>query len=96
VNEDKWIFTPDKLMPIEKIISDTEECHYIDAYLGYEYDFQIDSILYYLKDYKQLQNNWNELKKKIEFSKGLQSIQLWWIYDSILEKMQELEQGKDE
>lgn len=106
MNEDKWKFTPDKLMPVENIINDIEETHYIDAYLG-DPDFEIDSILYYLKDYKQLQNNWNELKnrtqKKIEqlecFNEQLKTSPYTPQIETLkltLKDMQELEQGKDE
>lgn len=43
---------------------------------------------------EQLQNNWNELKKWLE-----DKISRSWdedVYEDMLEKMQELEQGKDE
>lgn len=54
MNEDKWLFTTDKLMPIEEIISDIEKYGYIDAHLGYEDEFLVDSILCFLKENKQL------------------------------------------
>lgn len=42
---------------------------------------------------KQLQNNWNELKKWLE-DNWQQSQDIWFV--KIINKMQELEQGKDE
>lgn len=66
MNEDKWKFTIDKLVPAEEIINNIEEYHYIDAYLGYEDDFQIDSILYYLKAYQQLKEVIEEVREYIK------------------------------
>lgn len=65
MNEDKWLFTTDKLMPIEKIISNIEEYGYIDAYLGYADGFLVDSILYFLKENQQLRHIIDELQKII-------------------------------
>ena len=53
-----------------------------------------------LKELKQLQNNWNELKKGLqslfEFDEGVVSKDYLECAEDILEKMQELEQGKDD
>jgi predicted nuclease with TOPRIM domain len=49
---------------------------------------------------KQLQNNWNELKKwliQLQKFKGInQQGFSWGVAQEVLDKMQELEQGKDE
>ena len=57
-----------------------------------------NKLIDYIKELEQLQNNWNELKKYISAE--------WYCFDNesvefeiakdILNKMQELEQGKDE
>lgn len=50
--------------------------------------------------YKQLQSNWNELKKwliQLQKFKGInQQGFSWGVAQEVLDKMQELEQGKDE
>lgn len=46
-----------------------------------------------LETFKQLQNNWNELKKWLE-DNWQESQDIWFV--KIINKMQELEQGKDE
>ena len=46
-----------------------------------------------LDDYMKLQNNWNKLKKWLE-ENWQQSQDIWFV--KIINKMQELEQGKDE
>ena len=49
---------------------------------------------------EQLQNNWNELKKwliQLQKFKGInQQGFSWGVAQEVLDKMQELEQGKDE
>ena len=46
---------------------------------------------------KQLQNNWNELKKWLEEESKLKGSETAYLYyGKVLNKMQELEQGKDE
>ena len=62
VNE-KFKFTIDKLVPIKEIIKNIEENNYIDGYLGYEDDFYIYSILYYLKENTRLKDKLTEIKK---------------------------------
>ena len=54
---EKYKFTIDKLVSIKEIINNIEENNYIDGYLGYEDDFYIDSILYYLKENERLKEN---------------------------------------
>lgn len=53
-----------------------------------------------IKNLKQLQTNWNELKKGLqslfEFDYGVVSKDYLECAEDTLEKMQELEQGKDE
>ena len=63
VNE-KYKFTIDKLVSIKEIIKNIEETNYIDGYLGYENDFYIDSILYYLKENARLKD---KIEKAINF-----------------------------
>ena len=46
-----------------------------------------------LETFKQLQNNWNELKRWLE-DNWQESQDIWFV--KIINKMQELEQGKDE
>lgn len=46
--------------------------------------------------YDKSQNNWNELKKWLEEEKGQWGKDNRCWYESVLDKMQELEQGKDE
>ena len=53
---EKYKFTIDKLVSIKEIIKNIEENNYIDGYLGYEDDFYIDSILYYLKENARLKD----------------------------------------
>ena len=53
---EKYNFTIDKLVSIKEIIKNIEETNYIDGYLGYEDDFYIDSILYYLKENARLKD----------------------------------------
>lgn len=53
---EKYKFTIDKLVSIKEIIKNIEETNYIDGYLGYEDDFYIDSILYYLKENTRLKD----------------------------------------
>ena len=53
---EKYKFTIDKLVSIEEIIKNIEETNYIDGYLGYEDNFYIDSILYYLKENARLKD----------------------------------------
>lgn len=65
VNE-KYKFTIDKLVSIKEIIKNIEETNYIDGYLGYEDDFYIDSILYYLKENARLRDKLIEIKKVID------------------------------
>ena len=72
MNEDKWLFTTDKLMPIEEIISDIEKYGYIDAHLGYEDEFLVDSILCFLKENKQLKKDYKVLR--ILHSTGLNEL----------------------
>ena len=61
VNE-KYKFTIDKLVSIKEIINNIEENNYIDGYLGYEDDFYIDSILYYLKENERLKDKLKDIK----------------------------------
>jgi hypothetical protein len=46
--------------------------------------------------YRRLQNNWNELKKWLEENESFDDYCNETTFTSVLEKMQELEQGKDE
>ena len=61
---EKYKFTIDKLVSIKEIIKNIEETNYIDGYLGYEDDFYIDSILYYLKENARLKD---KIEKAIEY-----------------------------
>ena len=69
-----------------------------------EYETQISAEYIYMLDkqqeeIEQLQNNWNELKKWLEDEnnqKYSQYIYNYSINNWVLNKMQELEQGKDE
>ena len=70
MSEDKYTFTIDKLISLDKIIKDIENYNYIDGYIGYEYDFYIDSILYYLKENKHLQSVINKAIEYIENNKN--------------------------
>ena len=63
---EKYKFTIDKLVSIKEIIKNIEETNYIDGYLGYEDDFYIDSILYYLKENARLRDKLIEIKKVID------------------------------
>ena len=65
VNE-KYKFTIDKLVSIKEIIKNIEENNYIDGYLGYEDDFYIDSILYYLKENARLKDKLKDIKKILD------------------------------
>lgn len=49
-----------------------------------------------LKELNQLQNNWNELKKWLEEDNYKVFEEIWVNTQEVLDKMQELEQGKDE
>ena len=53
--KNKYRFTIDKLIPLNEVIKSIEEYNCIDGHLGYEDGFEIDSILYYLRQNKQLQ-----------------------------------------
>ena len=70
--------------------SDTLDC---STGYGGTYEAIVDYI-------DKLQNNWNELKKGLkslfEFDEGVVSKDYLECAEDILEKMQELEQGKDE
>ena len=63
---EKYKFTIDKLVSIKEIIKDIEETNYIDGYLGYENDFYIDSILYYLKENARLKDERKQIKEYVE------------------------------
>ena len=63
---DKYKFTIDKLVSIKEIIKNIEETNYIDGYLGYEDDFYIDSILYYLKENAQLKYKLKDIEKILD------------------------------
>ena len=63
---EKYKFTIDKLVSIKEIIKNIEESNYIDGYLGYEDDFYIDSILYYLKENARLKDKIDNATKLIE------------------------------
>ena len=60
---EKYKFTIDKLVSIKEIIKNIEETNYIDGYLGYESDFYIDSILYYLKENALLKDKIEKTKQ---------------------------------
>ena len=51
------------LQKIEELIKDIENYGYIDAHLGKQDDYEIDSILYYLKDYQKLEKENTNLKE---------------------------------
>lgn len=96
MSKNKWEFTTDKLTPVSSIIENIEDCHYIDGYLGYIDDFYIDSILYYLKEYRQLQKNWYELEDFLQtMLSGQNDIFSVVRVRDILEKMNELEDVDD-
>lgn len=61
---EKYKFTIDKLVSIKEIINNIEENNYIDGYLGYEDDFYIDSILYYLKENARLKDKIEKYEKR--------------------------------
>ena len=61
---EKYKFSTDKLVPINTIINQIENNFYIDSRLGYEDGFELDSILYYLKETQQLKQE-NNLYKNI-------------------------------
>ena len=63
---EKYKFTIDKLVSIKEIIKNIEETNYIDGYLGYEDDFYIDSILYYLKENARLKD---KIEKAVKYIK---------------------------
>lgn len=67
-NKDEWEFTTDKLIPINEIIENIEKYGYIDAHLGGMDGFEIDSILYYLKQNKQMKQKKYNLIKYLEDS----------------------------
>ena len=50
----------------------------------------MEEMYYYIK---HLQNNWNELKKWLEYR--INSSMTEAFYEDVMDKMQELEQGKD-
>lgn len=98
MNEDKWLFTTDKLMPIEEIISNIEKYGYIDAYLGYEDGFLVDSILCFLKENQQLKDNWNMLKNYCQDNSFMQNTREYGTLtvvdaDELAIYMEELESG---
>ena len=60
-----------------------------------------NKLIDYIKELEQLQNNWNELKKWLEENKYFYNITGEDLEEDttiteVLNKMQELEQGKDE
>lgn len=61
---EKYNFSKDKLIPINTIINQIESNFYIDSSLGYEDGFELDSILYYLKETQRLKQE-NSLYKNI-------------------------------
>lgn len=71
---------------------DYKEHYHLNDYFEVEY---IDKLVI---AYKQLQNNWNELKKWLEFmiKQEREGKTVYISLKDILNKMQELEQGKDE
>lgn len=72
----------------------TSEFTYKEQKILYEYITKLEN------DKTKLQNNWNELKKGLkslfEFDEGVVSKDYLECAEDILEKMQELEQEKDE
>lgn len=52
----------EEIQSVDNLIKDIEICGYIDAKIGKEDDFQIESILFYLKDYKRVLKELEELK----------------------------------
>ena len=52
----------EEIQSVDNLIKDIERCGYIDAKIGKEDDFQIESILFYLKDYKRVLKENEELK----------------------------------
>lgn len=53
----------EEIQSVDNLIKDIERCEYIDAKIGKEDDFQIESILFYLKDYKRVLKENEELKE---------------------------------
>ena len=75
---EKYKFTIDKLVSIKEIIKNIEETNYIDGYLGYEDDFYIDSILYYLKENARLKD---KIEKAIEYINEFEDIKAYYSYE---------------
>ena len=85
-----------ELQSVDKIINDIERCGYIDAHLGRYDDYQVDSILHYLKQYKQLEEENNSKQKA--YDNCYCEYKHYKQFDSIpklkvIEKIKELEDG---
>ena len=63
------------------------------------HDFYFEKYCDLKKENKQLKDNWNNLKKIAKMHSGIKKKcyngGLWFEIDSLLDKMQELEQGSD-
>lgn len=83
----------DNKFPNEKV----DYCINVNGYISLDV---LNKYVRNINELEQLQNNWNELKKGLqslfEFDEGVVSKDYLECAEDTLEKMQELEQGKDE
>lgn len=62
---EKHPFTKEKIISLEELMENMENCSYIDVHWGYEDDFYIESLYFYLNKLKRMEKN-NEISNKQE------------------------------